>query len=572
MVKENQANLATLFLVYSMSLLFALATYHVFALAGMMAGISISVGHIFVLLVLFVLSNFILAKRYIANSRVEYLVTSYLIFALSVAGALMIARAFTDFGGDSQTAHLPGIIHLANGWNPIWDPWWFDVRKEVASNYLLLNSAGEVGAGEIDYPSAAGKFAYFLMAAIYAATGNIEDGKLINWLLIICLFTYAYGALRTAGVSNRLSWLASAIVSLNPVIIYQSKTVYVDAYMSVFLSIFILSVFHLSRANHSLVRIAAVLSLALIISTKLSGLYYGIFFGGVSLGLLYFFHPSKLPNKKTAVAIACLITFVTIHPYATNIKTYGNPFYPATLVNKQIFVSGLSKWFHEAGRIDGFLMSVFSKSNRNPDTPELKFPFKVTKDELLAFQGPDARIGGGGPLFGGAVILSLMMLLWYLVRYRQYRAEDAVLIVAVLVSALIPQITWWMRFTPHVWLIPILLVITVLPQTRDKITRLLGLGTASVMLLNSIIIASVDHRYQSRMNSQYLGQIAEIRQLEQPIRVSLSNFRAGKFRFPGMGVKYVSDPLCAESPDRMPIVLSENTVCLPPGSGVKKNW
>lgn len=557
-------------LVYSVSFLVALVAHHALTMLGLLVGITISPAHPFIFLLAFLAANYYLARKHIETLKVtEYLVVSYLLLALLIAGGLSIARSFYDFGPDSYTAHAPGAAHLTRGWNPVWDPVFRRADSETGNDYPLKPVTG---FGYMNYPASAGKLSYFLTAGIASATGNIEDGKLINWLIMSSLLMFAYGVLRETGISRSVSLMAAMAVTAHPVILYQSKTIYVDAYLAAFLSIFILSAFHLFRANHPLVRLAAGSSLLLILSTKLSGLFFAVFLAGVTWATLYFYHRKTLPIRKELAVILGLASLLSLQPYVTNIVTFNNPTYPVKLNDRKIFIGGLSDWFQKAGRLDGFVVSLFSKTDRNPDTPEIKLPFTVSKNEIYAFHGPDVRIGGFGPLFSGALVLSLAMLLWYLIRRQQFRKDDAILIGAILGSSLIPQITWWARFTPHVWLIPVLLFLAVMPNTNKKGIRYLGIATIVVMLANSLVIASFDHLFQSRMNRKYHEQLAALKQLESPVRVYFSNFHLGRIRLTDNEIKYVEAKECENSPDRMPLVLSENIVCLPAGSGVQKNW
>ena len=73
----------------------------------------------------------------------------------------------------------------------------------------------------------------------------------------------------------------------------------------------------------------------------------------------------------------------------------------------------MPKDFYGANHLKRLMISIFSKSEniRAPNSASFKYPFTVSRRELRSFVGADTRVGGFGPLFGGAIILGLVIIL-----------------------------------------------------------------------------------------------------------------------------------------------------------------
>ena len=110
------------------------------------------------------------------------------------------------------------------------------------------------------------------------------------------------------------------------------------------------------------------------------------------------------------------------------------------------------------GRGERLLTSLLSTWEVSPGpSVNLKLPCTVSLTEIKHFASPDVRVGGFGPLFGGALLLAIVvsgLLLW---RYPGRRCEhngQIVLMALIGAKTLLFSETWWARFAPQLWLIP----------------------------------------------------------------------------------------------------------------------
>src|SRR5207249_1915485 len=126
--------------------------------------------------------------------------------------------------------------------------------------------------------------------------------------------------------------------------------------------------------------------------------------------------------------------------------TTGNPFHPyadwTSVVGRES-----PELFGNMDRVRRLAVSLFSKSEAEPTSSlKLKLPSTFSVDEIQAFAFPDVRMGGFGPLFSGAIILSiviLVVLFWKSGWRLLCAAHLLVLMGLILISALSFSESWW---------------------------------------------------------------------------------------------------------------------------------
>lgn len=94
--------------------------------------------------------------------------------------------------------------------------------------------------------------------------------------------------------------------------------------------------------------------------------------------------------------------------------------------------------------------------------PDLKAPFTITEGDwrMLSQSTYDTRIGGFGALFGSVLIVALVLFIGSAVLL--WRRQRGIVVYATLLSALVVALmlgvseSWWARYSPHLYLIPVL--------------------------------------------------------------------------------------------------------------------
>ena len=130
---------------------------------------------------------------------------------------------FYDISYDGQVYHQEAVIQLANHWNPFQQY----LLKEQSQSAMLLNHYAK------------GPWVY--EAALYTVTGQIEQSKAFNFLVMTASFLLTFSTLKSSKWSTKQSSLFSLLLALNPVSIYQALSFYIDGSTSLLLCLLALS-------------------------------------------------------------------------------------------------------------------------------------------------------------------------------------------------------------------------------------------------------------------------------------------------------------------------------------------
>jgi hypothetical protein len=180
-------------------------------------------------------------------------------------------------------------------------------------------------------------------------------------------------------------------------------------------------------------------------------------------------------------------------------------------------------------RFEKFLISDNARSyDQSADGNNLntiiKIPFTVNKQELLSANNPALKVAGFGPFFGGAGLISIIILSAILIRnFRRSTVRSAIWIILVLsLSIFLNPESWWARFTPQIWLLPVVVLLLAAsidfpwPFLKNSlfVALLLSIFWAfSGLLLNVMISAHVNY------------QIAQLKKYNGPIEIEYCNYR-----------------------------------------------
>jgi len=177
-------------------------------------------------------------------------------------------------------------------------------------------------------------------------------------------------------------------------------------------------------------------------------------------------------------------------------------------------------------RLERLLVSLFSESELVPSI-RLKVPFTFSFREIDSFTFPDARLGGFGPVFGGALLLSAAVLFVLFWNYRRQLHRAASLLVLnglIVLSALSFSEAWWARFAPQIWMVPTTIAITgILIVHPGKGSSLISALLFS-LCLNNILIGLPYTFSTYKQNVRTAQQIALFKNQTEPIPVRLNDF------------------------------------------------
>ncbi len=434
-----------------------------------------------------------------------------------------IASRFFDISWDGMAYHQGAILLLLEGWNPLTEP----IPKHVAY-------ATQIEA----YPKAV----WLIAAAIQQIDGDLEAAKGLHFVLAAAAFFLLFGAfLKLHRLSAWAAGLLSVTAALNPVVIYQSLSFYVDGLLgSLFTALIALSILLLYKFRWRLVVIFSMV-LILLINTKQTGILYGALGCLTLLAMLWTRNGPWLQVSGATLASGLLaIGLFGYSPYVTNTLEHGHPLYPIFGGERADFelghrppgldeISGPERLFH----------STLAKPTLAPkQEPELKIPFLTNSDEIKIFRGADIRLGGWGVLFSGGLMLGIIGLLLVWAAPKGYRSVGLVLLFGVIFTVLANPEAWWARFAPQWVLVPLIVGGLLLSSSRRSV-RIFGFSLAATLLMNGLLVAFSYYPFQANYTMQQKDHLEKIAATETLILVDFGDFPANRVRLENAGIRYV---------------------------------
>ena len=425
------------------------------------------------------------------NKDSKKTICSVFIFLVVLVISILLSSHVYDMSYDGNAYHKLAIGLLKDGFNPIYeDVNQFEKKLENVNNSIWVEH----------YPKAT----WFYGASVYKLTGNIETAKSYNvWILFVVFFIIAY--LINKFFKNKFFAFIMAIVfCFFPIIWEQILTLYVDGFMGyiLFLVVLYMALFIKDENNINYKVILGSL-LIILINIKFTGLLYG---GIFCLGYFIPYLIKKLRIKEFKSLCYNVLIFITIvlcavllvgsSSYIKNTFDHSNPLYPLIGKDKIDIMTYLQpESFQKRSALEKNFYSLFSRTANigmfNNGEPELKIPFTFNGYEITQISC-DTRIGGYGVLFGGIFILSLLILLIYFIveivhkRYNDLLYLGIPFLIVFLIMFTISD-SWWARYSPQLYLIPIM-ALFVLMKKNSKMIKLFSILLFILLSFNSFLI------------------------------------------------------------------------------------
>lgn len=448
-----------------------------------------------------------------------------------------------DTAWDGNAYHKLAIGLLKNGWNPL---------KELPS-LEISEGKGTFSSGNTLWCESYCKATWFFGASVYAMTGNIECGKGYTILGILCAFFLLYYFLRKKGVSFLNSVIISICGSMNPVAIQQIWSFYIDGFLHTVLLILIISLLMLEDKEKFDKKISASLVMTSMIvcgNIKFTGLLYG----GIFCIVYYLWAciknikcgnnwVNKCFKEGIFYFIMALITifYAGSSSYLINYLRHGSFTYPLTGENKVDIMTSNSP-FHEENHFKNLFLSLFSRKDNftisSGLSPKLKIPFTVYWDsEKYFISTVDARISGFGILFGGIIIIALIIIMCFLVNSIKRKKVGIILVNIIVCLALMfgMKESWWARYSPYIYYI-VLIALGIALLNNNKIVRWIGIAFATVVIVNNTLpLIDTGDVFK---NSQYIyNEIIELKS-NSVIDVCTTDFEGVYYNLKDKGVYY----------------------------------
>ena len=473
---------------------------------------------------------FYLKKINFVDINIFYISLISIIFIISFS--IIVAIFFYDISYDGQAYHQEAIIQLSKGWNPIYETI-IGVPHSIWINH---------------YPKAS----WIYGASTTLATGSIESSKSFNIILCFTALTFSITALLNfKNIRTILCFLIALLAAFNPVSLGQMWGSYIDgALASLITIIYALSVC-LFKKQKIIYLVALIIASILLINIKFTGLIYILiyFIGYIILLIFYkkYYYAKNLFKLFILIALTGIVIF-GYNPYIKNYLINGNSFYPLYGVNSvDIMSANTPKSLVGMGKLEKLTVSIFHVTSNDSVEAGLnmKVPLSISSfKELKASTGPDPRFGGWGILFSGIFLLSLLLLvmiikkIWFTKELNTFLFCIGILLFSIIVN---PQ-SWWARYVPQLWLIP-LTIFFYAHSVNATIIRYLAFAGLILMFINSGIIFSgaLAHNYIAlRMISR---ELSFLKLNTHKINIYFGDFESNRLRLEkaGIGFTRVSD-------------------------------
>lgn len=406
--------------------------------------------------------------------------TAYAMIAgITIALVVMYICGHTyDWSFDGNTYHKSMIGLLKNGWNPLRQTFY-----EFAEKFDFLDKVYETWYDA--YPKGVEIWA----ACIYYIVGDIEVGKAYTLLSVIGVGLIIYVLIGEIEIlRDRERCLLTLMSVLNPVVISQCFTYYVDAFMWEMLLLFIVALLYISATrdqkyeSHCLYLIF--ISIVIGFNIKFSAIIFWGIFGIVMFGYWLFEYKKrnigkrKLVTRFIVLSISVVVgtVFVGSTSYVVNIIRHQNPFYTMIGEGKsEMIVSQLPPVYRTMSNIQRFMVSLFSRTSNSLvlEQVDWKLPLSIQKSELEDAILYDCRTAGWGILFSAILILSVAIIVaFYFTRNNKLLKRICFYLIGVTVGLVIivPGMNW-ARYSIVIFLFPVMAVLCCLVILRGGTTR-----------------------------------------------------------------------------------------------------
>ena len=413
-----------------------------------------------------------------SESRRESVCFSVVV-TMVVACSLLLMTFLYDTSYDGQWYHSAVIVLQQQGWNPFSDPVITSETEPFRTGTHLWISHYPKGVETIE-------------SGIVALTGHLESGKALNLFFALSLAGYTYLFLKgiLPSVKKWQRMVLTSLFVLNPVVINQTFTHYIDYTGYVFIVIGCILIYEVLvlKTDRS---VFTLLLIGFFVPTIKMNVVFWVFFWMLVffVGIWLLSRPSyrKLCRRMLVVVVSGFIVG-GYNPYVTNIFLKGNILYPLNGRARELVErNSMPEMMWGKGRFYqvnySLLVNPYSNDDKRHGNTHI---LSVSKEDVMDSARHDVQLGGFGVFFFEA--MSLLIVLFLTIRKSVKWYFAGVVMVLLYLSLFILPSGSLARYVPFFYLLPLIVMTLALSEERlfnyQKI--LLGLGMC-LMMLNSII-------------------------------------------------------------------------------------
>mgnify|MGYP004520457751 CR=1 FL=1 len=449
---------------------------------------------------------FLFLRRDILKEKIVKIILEIIFVSIIVIVCTLIAGLFLDMTCDGNYYHKTAIGAIKEGWNPVYESS-YDFNLE--NNLDMADQKSSLWMDH--YPKMTWNFA----ASMYALTNNIESGKCLIFLLMISLCCLAFSYLYERHLNFIFSGVIAVLLVFNPITCAQLSSYYVDGIMGLLIYMTILFLICITDKKFTEISecekwLGLSASIILCMNVKFTGIFFEAIFC-IAFYLVWIFRYIKGKNIKekevknnilrlTLIFASIVVVGIVVvgeSTYVKNMIEHKSPLYPLICEDKVDIITTMQpKSFGEKNRFIKLFESVFSRSENvtyySGDEPQLKVPFSVSDSEKNNISIPDLRIGGFGVYYSGIVIISIFVICVGM--YILYKKQGNVflycmtILVAIVLTTLILDEAWWARYSPQLWLLPVIALFVIFYNNNNVSIKQLRFINLFIGALLTILI------------------------------------------------------------------------------------
>ena len=436
--------------------------------------------------------------------------------------SIAVSAVFYDLSWDGQWYHQVGIYRIAQGWNPLKEP----MEAFARHNQLWVRHYA--------------KGPWYVGAALMALFHHIEWGKFVTWITLDAAFMAVFAACLDAGMRRSRAIALGAVVALNPVVTSEIISYLVDGLMVSFLVCYTAALFSGFRRANPLIVFVGTAAAICSINSKFTGLIF-LCFICAGAGLYCLIKRRDILLRFIGLNLTAIFLGTVVfgyNPYVTNTIHRSQPFYP--ILGSKDFPSlaeqdddGIEKYetphnMMGRNRLIRFGYAIFGRPGAQPfnDGPDarLMWPFLVPLKDFALYRFHEIRIAGFGPFFSGILLLSLILTGWLLFNSTSPRLLICLSYIFLTASLLISIHTWWARYGPQMWLLPIVPIVVIFWNSRSRIQTNLAWGLIGIILVNALIVAAIRLNWEVKSTQTLNQQLVEMRDSGKKIEIDMQWF------------------------------------------------
>ena len=472
----------------------------------------------------------------------------YFIFYLFlILLSCIFSEKFLELTPDGLSYQLKISYYLANGYNPFYD----FCGSLIGSRNLDFIKFFTLPSASHQYTSHSIHFFenYFYNITNETSVDVFKAGKIL--ILLATIFPILE-ILRIARVKKYKFWIILLII-FNPIIFNQLFNAYKDIYGYYFF-IFVLYYFILLYTNNIFKKInfyLFLMSIGIFSAPKMNFFFFAVTFFLVFSLILF----QKFKEKKILASIAFLpILVLFLFSYTPTAKSYIYQ----EIIQKKINNNSLPPCFEKefvtpfsppndprniyvknTNPIMVFTKSLFLKASKDDfehfdkkRADNLQRLFTIKKHELryyIAVSTP--MIAAAGPLFGLAFLSSILFIFFKKITLNQRKIEEYFIeilcLILFLVILIFPYPIFY-RFFPFVWIIPLLMMISLLSKNFNFLGFIIGIILSMNVLIVSTLNISIIVPTQIMLREQVKFYYNNLDKKDE-INIYLSNWEAVLF-------------------------------------------